>query len=277
MRTDEGRFETINVESWDSLRDTLVSERFRGWAFRGQSDANWEVFSSLSRYLLRNRVNPQAWQLQESRILRIFRRKAHLFLDQPPSESESFEWLSIMQHHGAPTRLLDFTWSPYVAAFFALQHATGPAAIWATFPPELLDKKYRTTIASQHISADEIGPWVIGNYEKIFLKNDRSIVVIGEPHRMNQRLIAQSGTFAMPGVLDVPIERIVPVRAIKKILINTSKIRKNAMQELYNMNVSEATLFPGLDGLARSLAYELEWHWAFDPETMERYPGFDLE
>ena len=40
------------------------------------------------------------------------------------------------------------------------------------------------------------------------------------------------------------------------------------------MNISNATLFPGLDGLARSLAYELETHWAFDPITMKRRPGF---
>ena len=274
---DEGKYETINLDSWDSLRDMLVSKQFRGWAFRGQADASWKLFSSLSRYLLQNRVNPKAWEQQESRILRIFRRKAHLFLAQPPSESDSFEWLSIMQHHGAPTRLLDFTWSPYVAAFFALQHATKAAAIWAIFPPELLDEKYRTTIADQRTSVEEIGPWVIGNYESIFIKNNRSIVVIGEPHRMNQRLIAQSGTFAMPGVLDVPVECIAPKHAVKKIVIDSSKTRKLAMQELYKMNVSEATLFPGLDGMARSLAYELESHWAFDPETMEIYPGFHMQ
>ena len=39
-----------------------------------------------------------------------------------------------MQHHGAPTRLIDFTWSPYVAAFFALERATGDAAVWAVNP-----------------------------------------------------------------------------------------------------------------------------------------------
>jgi hypothetical protein len=46
------------------------------------------------------------------------------------------------------------------------------------------------------------------------------------------------------------------------------------MSELYDMNISNATLFPGLDGLARSLAYELESHWAFDPITMKKRKGF---
>jgi FRG domain len=63
------------------------------------------------------------WKQQEAIILRIFQRKSHLFIPNPPSGEDSFEWRSLMQHHGTPTRLLDFTWSPYVAAFFALQSA----------------------------------------------------------------------------------------------------------------------------------------------------------
>jgi hypothetical protein len=37
------------------------------------------------------------------------------------------------------------------------------------------------------------------------------------------------------------------------------------------MNITYATLFPDLDGLARSLAYELEFHWAYSPRTLEKY------
>jgi hypothetical protein len=51
-------------------------------------------------------------------------------------------------------------------------------------------------------------------------------------------------------------------------------VRADAMRELYAMNITHATLFPDLEGLARSLAYELEFHWAFDPRTMEPNPGF---
>ena len=49
------------------------------------------------------------------------------------------------------------------------------------------------------------------------------------------------------------------------------------MAALYSMNISNATLFPELDGLARSLAYELEFHWAFDPTTMQTQPGYTVE
>ena len=91
---------------------------------------------------------------------------------------------------------------------------------------------------------------------------------------MNRRLIAQSGTFLVPGVLDKSIEAILkdysnPRDTLIKFILPAEKIRDQGMRELYRMNITEATLFPDLDGLARSLAYELEFHWAYDPRTMK--------
>jgi hypothetical protein len=91
---------------------------------------------------------------------------------------------------------------------------------------------------------------------------------------MNQRLIAQSGTFIVPGVLDRPLESILetypnPGNTLLKLIL-PMEIRNIGMRELYRMNITQATLFPDLDGLARSLAYELEFHWAYDPRTMKR-------
>lgn len=266
----------LRFDSWDAFRNAIQDPGYASWAFRGQSDASWPLFSSLSRYLVSYRVHRKAWQQQESRILRIFRRKAHLLLDHLPAETDSFQWLALMQHHGAPTRLLDFTWSPFVAAFFALERASRFAAVWALFPPGVSNRKVRTLRASQQVEADEIAPWVEHGYEKHFLTNQNRIVIVGEPHQMNQRLIAQSGTFVMPGVLDEPVESLVP-HALVKFVLNAKKMRRQAMAELYQMNISNATLFPGLDGLARSLAYELESHWAFDPVTMKKRKGFYVD
>jgi hypothetical protein len=101
--------------SWEAFRKVVSGDEMKGWAFRGQASAEWPLYSSLSRYLLTYGVNQAVWSEQESRILRIFKRKAHLLLEHLPDEDDSFEWLALMQHHGAPTRLLDFTWSPFVA------------------------------------------------------------------------------------------------------------------------------------------------------------------
>ena len=269
-------FREVRVTSWDDFRTTVLDPRYRSWAFRGHADATWPLFSSLSRYLQTYRVHRDAWPQQEARILRIFKRKAHLLLQHLPSQNDSFEWLALMQHHGAPTRLLDFSWSPFVAAFFALEHAATDAAVWAVFPPGLNTRPNRTLRPSQTISGDEIGPWVEGAYEEHFLPNTFEMAVIGEPHNMNQRLLAQGGTFVMPGVLHKPIEALVPKDSVAKFVLATDVVRRDAMAELYAMNISNATLFPGLDGLARSLAYELEHHWAFDPITMEKREGYEF-
>lgn len=282
MTTHKPRYKEITIESWEQFKKTAASPSYRSWAFRGQSDATWSLYSSISRYLLSFSIHKDAWSEQEGRILRIFRRKAHLFLEHIPDHDDSFQWLALMQHHGAPTRLLDFTWSSYVAAFFALERATSDAAIWAIFPPYISHRKTQKIRRSKKIEPLQMGPWYRGNYEKYFLPGTIPFVVTGEPQIMNRRLIAQSGTFAMPGVLDEPMESILndypdPEETIIKFILRTGKMREEAMRELYLMNITHATLFPDLDGLARSMAYELEFHWAFNTRTMARYHGFEEE
>lgn len=282
MTTNTPRYKEISIVSWEQFKKSVASPSYRSWAFRGQSDAKWPLYSSLSRYLLSYNIHKDAWSKQENRILRIFRRKAHLFLEHIPEPDDSFQWLALMQHHGAPTRLLDFTWSSYVAAFFALERATSDAAIWAIFPPTISHRKTQKIRRSKEIEPPKMGPWHRGNFEKYFLPGTIPFVVTGEPQIMNRRLIAQSGTFAMPGVLGEPIESILndypkPEETIIKFILRTEKMREEAMRELYFMNITHATLFPDLDGLARSLAYELEFHWAFDPRSMAVYPGFEEE
>jgi len=270
-------YKEIRIDSWSEFRDLAESTEYRSWAFRGQSHAEWPLLSSLSRYFFNFQVHPDAWPLQEERILRIFRRKAYLYMARVPEEDDSLQWLALMQHHGAPTRLLDFTWSPYVAAFFALEKAIRPAAVWAVFPPAL--QRGRINDECQTPTREEVAPWIKGNYEKYFLPNTESFVVIGEPHTMNERLIAQSGTFVMPGTIAQPVEKIISEscreNAIVKFVLNTESLRTDALRSLYYMNLSNSSLFPDINGLARSLAYELEFHWAFDPYSMEKYPGFD--
>src|SRR6201991_5355032 len=121
--------ETTVISSWGSFVD-LCSE-LDGWAFRGQQDARWHLQSSLSRYLLAYVADRAEWHAREARAIRIFRRKAHNYLANPELLNDDLRCLGLMQHHGAPTRLLDFTKSPYVAAFFALERAIGESAVYA--------------------------------------------------------------------------------------------------------------------------------------------------
>ena len=250
-------YDVIRLRSWEEYLELAAESPYHNWAFRGQRDASLSLFSAVSRYLLTFQIDPQSWRAQEDRILRIFKRKAIHFLDHVPDPDDDFEWLALMQDHGAPTRLLDFTWSPYVAAFFALHNATTDAIVWACNPFEIERMK----------KIDVSRP---GDFRKHVLSDSKPFVWLGEPYAMNRRLIAQSGTFLVPSVLDRSIEDILaeypnPGGTLIKFILPVENIRDKGMRELYKMNITQASLFPDLDGLARSLAYELEFHWAYDP------------
>lgn len=265
------------IENWREFQETILE--YESWAFRGQGDAEWPLYSSLSRYFKDHGIHPDAWAGQELRIKRIFQRKAHLFLDHVPDETDAFQWLALMQHHGAPTRLLDFTWSPFVAAFFALERATKDAAVWAVFIPAIWRAAHRFPQHKELLTLSDLSLRNPGAYEDFYIGNEVPFVFSGEPFVMNKRLIAQSGTFIVPGVLDQPVEEILskytePGKIAAKFVLRTSSLRDEAMQALYTMNTTNATLFPDLDGLARSMAYELEYNWSFDTKTMKRRPGF---
>src|SRR5262245_46539855 len=174
--------------SWDALAERLAGPNYEGWAFRGHADARWSLMSTLDRYLDAY-IEKRYWVAQEERIKRIFRRKAHLFLSHIPEPGDTFQWLALMQHHGAPTRLLDFTWSPYVAAFFALERSTTEAAIWAINPQRLVN--------------------ITARLDEFTEGKRRGPIGLGEPFVMNGRLIAQSGTFIVMKELGTPIEEIV--------------------------------------------------------------------
>src|SRR6516225_6734614 len=236
-------YPVFRVETWDRFLKLITGPTYLNWAFRGERDERWPLYSSLSRYLRDFGVVRRAWAEQESRILRIFKRKAHQFLDKPPDSDDDFQWLALMQHYGAPTRLIDFSWSPYVAAFFALERTLNDGVVWAMNPGAVTSSR-----AEQPRRMD---PRVKGNLSRYYLKGDHRFIWMGEPHIMNRRLIAQSGTFAVPGVLDVPIEEILSDSGnIMAKFAMAHAVRDTGMRELYRMNITYATLFPGLDGLA---------------------------
>jgi hypothetical protein len=248
----EAPYGVESVRSWDEFGDKIA--QCEGWAFRGHADASWPLLSTLGRYLTAY-VKEEHWARQEQRIARIFQRKAHLFLTHVPTREDIFQWLALMQHHGSPTRLLDFTWSPYVAAFFALERTTTQGAVWAVNPKRLVNVTERLNEFLRSARDDAIG--------------------IGEPFVMNTRLIAQSGTFVITKQAGKPIEEIVAPRrrradTLVKFELPADLVRPAGMRALYSMNMTHATLFPDLDGLARSLAYELEIHRAHDPRKPAR-------
>jgi len=253
--------QTITLSSWNDYLDLAVS--LDGWAFRGQRKASWPLFSSLSRHFLSFLPEQTLWQARESRTIRVFRRKAHNYLDNPNALDDDLRCLAMIQHHGGATRLIDFTKSPFVAVFFAFEYTSEDVAVYALNTPKLW---YESPLSEPSMTRETIDPRVIGNTDRYFYTNNNDILWVGEPEEMDSRLVAQSGTFVMPGVLDKPIEDILknyPSGSdglLKKIILPKA-MRDEALSMLYRMNITNATLFPGLEGLAKSMRYESEIIW----------------
>jgi hypothetical protein len=286
MNSNSPEIPTIEISRWLEFEKAIRDTAFKGWAFRGQGSAKWPIMSSLSRHLSAFNIHPDAWPIQEYRILRLFKRKSHLFLQHIPKDTDTFQWLGLMQHHGCPTRLIDFTWSPEVAAFFSIERAQpssgNQCAVWAISIPRLWETQFR--FDSVAVYMNDLSLRHAGNYTKYYLPNDKAFISTDDPFVMNQRIIAQSGTFVVPGLLDRGIESIVAEVAegnledyLTKFVIDVESVRADAMKDLYRMNINNATLFPGLDGTARSLAYELENHWAYDTKSFQAKDGYEKE
>ncbi len=234
------QMEVDTIESWDEF-DALARD-LDGWAFRGQRKACWKLFSSLSRHLQDFVPDRVLWKKREARAIRIFRRKAHNYIDDLRTLDDDLRCLALMQHHGAPTRLLDFTKSPYVAAFFALEAATDDASVYALNTPVLWHKSPTGLPSLTHENVD---PRESGNFTKYFTENKFEVVWTGEPRAMDRRLLAQSGTFVVPGVLEKPVEDILrsyqstdPL--IRKSILPAKKIPSEFMRSLYRPKLTGA-------------------------------------
>ncbi len=254
----------LRVDTWTDFN--AFAARRDGWAFRGERDAAWPLLSSLSRRLMRTNAERADWQQREERAIRVFRRKAHVYLPDRSVLADDLRCLAMMQHHGAPTRLFDFTKSPYVAAFFALEQASQDAAVYALNTPALWELAPRD---EPRLTRDEVDPRRPGNFERYFAVNGHAVVWFGEPAEMDRRLVAQSGLLVVPGLLDMPLDTLLEVYdrgvpLLEKVILGP-ELRAEALHALYRMNITQATLFPDLEGLARSIAYELDEMWPHGP------------
>lgn len=128
--------EIVTPTVCDNLKDFLSSvdgKVNKGWMFRGQKSDLWPLVSKFERACERLNVTRAERQRIEDNMIREFRRRLHQYTTHIPLANSYLECLALMQHHGAPTRLLDFTYSPHVAAYFAFEYAEprSSVAIWA--------------------------------------------------------------------------------------------------------------------------------------------------
>lgn len=236
----------------------------RKFIARGQSQC-WPTlmssFDRLKRESTESTVNP----IDDEYIsVRIFMEEAsgHLTLHEMISVHSAMDALLLMQHYGAPTRILDWTQSPWVAAYFACNNHLGDdGCIWIV-DVELLDKRSREMFPYQHplmhVRYGGLDAW----RQVAHGTNDDLFVFFAQVK--NPRMIAQASLFTASTSLGVDHAKVIDSLLISnpgaatRVTVRT-RIKPVMLQRLAQMNVGSASLFPGIDGVCRYIHEVLKW------------------
>lgn len=245
------------LDSWIEFDQIVRKHRYRRWIYRGHIDSSWDLESSIFRTfqetqeltkISRGKPKVIARQSHERVALNKFISSAKQYEVPLPLDEDPLEWLAVMQHYGAPTRLLDFTFSAYVAAYFAIEKGANNAAIYC-FRHEV----FREYDESNFKNINSI-------YSQILAKEKKNIIYVYEPRSTTPRLLAQQGLFLVPGSLYLSHEKIIENYkhdkndAVK--IIIPRNLRDEGVSHLRRMNISSTMLFPGIEGFCKSFRHQ---------------------
>ena len=252
--------EAIVAESWGHLQEELFEgswneplKRFRSTAaFRGASRANVGLRTSLSHIGGR-------FAEREKHLIRNFRKYAHRSF---VGDESLWNWLALAQHHGLPTRLLDWTYSPYVALHFvtADPHTFDhDGEVWAVnfvetnrqLPPgmrRMLEEEGSDVFTGAMLSR------VTESLDGFDALSTSPFVAFLEPPSVNDRIVNQSALFSiMSHPQAVLHEWLIDHDSSYRRIIIPARLKWEVRDKLDQGNINERVLFPGLDGLSRWL------------------------
>lgn len=227
-------------------------DRYRSnFVYRGMTSVKYRLEPSIHRL-----QHEQQLQNIEKHLLRNFKKYARISEFQFSSD---WEWLAYAQHHGLPTRLLDWTYSPFVAAHFATEGDTSEdCVIWAINFIELkklLPKELKEIISNEKsdvftakmLEESPINPSDIDQF------SDKPFLVFFEPPSLDSRIVNQFGLFSFLSKIEYNLDQWLDesgnIDCIKKFIIK-SKAKKEVRDWLDQLNINERVLFPGPDGIS---------------------------
>ena len=238
------------------------------YVWRGHRCDHWKLEPTLDRLVREAKTeHVKSWRFKDEHLeafKRATRGRRNSYLPAPTDENE---WWALGQHHGLATPLLDWTTSPFVAAFFAFA-ATGVdqtvhRAIYALHKPSVekmadiarLSLDERRAKEREELKANGKTP---GGMQALFLglKAEAEVVFVRPRSDEHQRLVAQGGLFTRSTTLS-PIEQWVLEHPLGESGIVLLKClvpdheRARCLQLLNRMNINPSSLFPDLSGASQ--------------------------
>lgn len=252
----------------------------RGWIYRGHAtscarkqdendpDKNWKLITAAHRFLNDHtgQIKPTSRMPREADHIERFRSTAKGFLHTYPDDDDMISWLGLMQHYGYPTRLLDFTFNPAIALYFALESAR-PQNEYVGVHAIRVDSVRNRTRALRNTSAlnPQQPDYMIG-----VAGQSLEFLGVSAGRWSNDRQEAQEGVFLVSSKIDLDIEkwlRAIPPEKIKershwmKFAVPVrGKDYYDRLKELKNVGLAANRIYPGLIGVCG----HYKWSW-FDP------------
>ena len=247
---------SITVSSWRELDEAIADT---SWCCHGDRVHSPLVFRGLARSSFRN-ISSLArlagdYPRLERHLLRNFRKYAHRERPGPTT----WDWLALAQHHGLPTRLLDWTFSPLVALHFATS-APGeePAALWAVdcdgahalLPGRLQDTLERegALVFTTEMLAEQAP--TLGALDALG-DGDEPFAVFFEPPSLDERIVNQAAVLSATSDARCHMEDWLDIHpGLWRVWEIPPDVKADIRERLDQANVTERVLLPGLDGLA---------------------------
>jgi hypothetical protein len=234
----------LTFHRWSELQGWLARHpnNQRKFAFRGQSSGNWDIRTSLARSFADKPIKDDEWRRRELKMYQMFRERLRDLCPGMYDNWSALNILSLMQHHGICTRLLDFTFHPGVAAYFALRKSRGESAIWVVDCEFLEERRKKLKLPPY------CGPTHDPKYTKLLKKHHLGGAIV-EPEHLHTRLAAQRGCFLNTGSISMPISE-----ELFHSKINLAEgLVTESLRSLAGQGIDHASLFPKLKRLAREV------------------------
>ena len=246
----------VRVKSWNELQDALFAEswveeigRFRSrYAYRGLADAEYRLATTL------NRLGGNYASL-EKHLLRNFRKYAHRNVVQRDSV---WHWLSVAQHYGLPTRLMDWTYSPFAALHFAtadLDRFDRDGVIWGVnylsthhLVPDRL--RERLDLEGANVFTVEMLSEEVRSLSELDSLCDAPFALFFEPPSIDDRIVNQFAFFSVISDPRVALDDwLAGQPQLYRRVIIPAALKWEIRDKLDQSNITERVLFPGLEGL----------------------------